>query len=242
MEVTIIGVDCATQDSKVGLALAHFAGGEARIEEVTLGARVKPVAAAIAQWAAGSDRTLLALDAPLGWPVDLCPTLADHMAGEVIRVPRNDLFRRETDRFVHCQVEKLPFAVGADKIAHTAHDALERLDRVRELTGQPIPLAWDREIGPGIHVIEVYPGATLAAYGIQAKGYKNNESVHRKVLVFLGKHLRLPADTTLMEDSDNALDAGLCVLAAVDFLRGDAMAPKQRMAKAQKEGWIWVRG
>ena len=38
-----------------------------------------------------------------------------------------------------------------------------------------------------------------------------------------------------------ALDAGFCILAAVDFLRGDAMEPEDQQ-KAWKEGWIWVRG
>ena len=50
----------------------------------------------------------------------------------------------------------------------------------------------------------------------------------------------LPADTSTMEDNDNVLDAALCVLAAVDFLRGDAMEPEDQ-PKAWKEGWIWVR-
>ena len=44
-----------------------------------------------------------------------------------------------------------------------------------------------------------------------------------------------------MVDNDNALDAGLCVLAAVDFLRGSVMEPGDQ-EKARKEGWILVRG
>ena len=46
-----------------------------------------------------------------------------------------------------------------------------------------------------------------------------------------------------MEDNADALDAGLCILAAVDLLRGPLMEPKdEQMPKAQKKGWIWVRG
>jgi predicted RNase H-like nuclease len=240
MKITIIGVDCATVPNKVGLALGQSAGGEGRIDRVMRGSRTPSVAETIAGWAASSDCVLLALDAPLGWPTDLGASLADHMAGEVIRVPRKKLFRRETDRFVKRKLGKQPFAVGADKIAHTAHDALDLLQQVRELTGQPIPLAWDREIDAGIHAIEVYPGATLEAYRIEAKGYKDKKAVRRKVLAFLGKQVRLPEDTQLMEDNADALDAGLCVLAAVDFLLGRAMRPEDQQ-KARQEGWIWVR-
>ena len=39
------------------------------------------------------------------------------------------------------------------------------------------------------------------------------------------------------------MKAGLCVLAALDFLRRMAMKPEdpQMAQKARKEGWIWVR-
>ena len=245
MQVTIIGVDCATKMNKVGLALAQFTGGEAQIEEVTLGSKQQPVPKTIAKWAGGSDRTLLALDAPLGWPADLGPTLVDHAAGKPIAVLREDLFRRQTDKSVKCATGKQPLDVGANLIAHTAHAALELLQEVRELTGQPIPLAWDPDLGPGIHAIEVYPAATLAVYNIPTTGYKKSRAgrpARRDLLDFLARHLRLPADTSTVEDNADALDAGLCVLAALDFLRGDAMEPKQHMQKARKEGWIWVRG
>ena len=43
-----------------------------------------------------------------------------------------------------------------------------------------------------------------------------------------------------MVDNADALDAGLCVLAAVDFLLGRAMKPQDE-EMAEKEGWIWVR-
>ena len=35
MAITIIGVDCATQDKNVGIAQGYFESGKTRIEEVT---------------------------------------------------------------------------------------------------------------------------------------------------------------------------------------------------------------
>jgi predicted RNase H-like nuclease len=242
MDVTIIGIDCATKDRKVGLALGRLEGTDARIEKVALGHKVAPVAQTIAVWAKPSARTLLALDAPLGWPADLGAILADHTAGDPIDVCRDNLFGRETDRFVYREVGQKPLEVGANLIARTAHCALERLQQVRELTGQPIPLAWHSEIGPGIHAIEVYPAATLKAYLGDVPKYRDNQAARRELLDFMAQHLRLPEDTSTMKDNADALDAAICVLAAVDFLRGKSMEPKEHMPKARKEGWIWVRG
>ncbi len=242
MEVTIIGVDCATDRGKVGLALGRVKGQDAWIEEVTLGSRVPSLAQTIAAWAARSRCTLLALDAPLGWPEDFGSVLGAHTAGSPIKLPRNRFFRRKTDRFVKCKVNKQPLDVGADRIARTAHAALELLQEVRDATGEPIPLAWEPELGAGTYAVEVYPAGTLAAYGIAARGYKRKEgqAARRVLLAFLGKQIRLPVDTALMEGDDNALDAGICVLSALDFLRGRAMAPGN-LEQARKEGWIWVR-
>ena len=117
MEATIIGVDCATDRKRVGFALGQVEGEDAWIEEVRLGSRVPSVAETIAGWAGGRGCTLLALDAPLGWPADLGRTLAAHKAGEPITVPRNDLFGRETDRFVYREVKQRPLEVGANWIA-----------------------------------------------------------------------------------------------------------------------------
>jgi len=242
MEVTIIGVDCATDRSKVGLALGRVKGQDAWIEEVTLGSRVPTLAQTIAAWAARSRCTLLALDAPLGWPEDFGRVFCAHTAGSPIKLPRNQLFRRKTDRFIKCKVNKQPLDVGADRIARTAHAALQLVQDIRDATGEPIPLAWEPELGAGTYAVEVYPAGTLAAYGIAARGYKRKEgqAARRALLAFLGEHVRLPEDTALMEGNDNVLDAGICVLSALDFVRGRAMAPGN-LEQARKEGWIWVR-
>jgi hypothetical protein len=56
----------------------------------------------------------------------------------------------------------------------------------------------------------------------------------------LRKVAGLPLDVSSMQASADALDAAVCVLAAADFLRGEAMPPEDQ-ALAEREGWIWVR-
>lgn len=242
MPTTIIGIDCATQAKRVGLALGHDDGRTASITQALLGSMVDSLVDTIATWLAPDIPTLLALDAPLGWPAGLGRELCQHQAGAPLHGEANHLFRRHTDRVVKRTTGKLPLDVGADRIARTAHAALALLQELRQRTGHPIPLAWQPELNPGIHAIEVYPAGTLAAYGVDARGYKKPESRAQRLalLRFLGEHLSLPQDCTLMEDNDDALDAALCVLAGLDFLRGRVMAPEDLLT-AMKEGWIWIR-
>ena len=243
MPTTIIGIDCATQPKNVGLVLGRWDQDIVSVDQVLIGSMVESIVDNIAAWATTNALTLLALDAPLGWPAGLGEYLQQHQAGASIRLDANSLFRRNTDRFVKQTTGKLPLDVGADRIARTAHAALGLLQDLRERSGQPIPLAWQPELSPGIQAIEVYPAGTLAAYGIDARGYKKREgrAQRRALLRFLDQRLSLPQDRALMEDNDDALDAALCVLAGLDFLRGRAMEPKD-LQRARKEGWIWVKG
>ena len=121
MKVTIIGIDCATVSNKVGLALASMDGSRPRILETTTGRRgqsIDELASFIASWIPKTGLTLLALDAPLGWPADFGRTLAEHEAGAPLGLAANRIFRRETDRFVKQAVGKQPLDVGSNWIAH----------------------------------------------------------------------------------------------------------------------------
>lgn len=239
MEVTIIGVDCATDPRKVGLARGTWRNRSATISDIRVGSREEPLAETIEGWISNETPTLIALDAPLGWPIDLGRQLVDHSAGEPLDVKANDLFRRETDRVVREKIGRQPLDVGANLIARTAHAALRLLDEVRTLSGFAVPLAWDSNV-EGVSAIEVYPASTLTVCGIQASGYKKKRDVGSRVRMIEGlrAHLALPEDTSLMEANADALDAAVCILAAADFLDGRAVQPTD-LTTAKKEGWIW---
>jgi hypothetical protein len=127
MITTLIGIDCATQAKNIGLACGSFENGKAQINEVTIGSNDIDLVDTIVEWTKRCEFTLIALDAPLGWPITLGQELCNHMAGKPIQTEPNNLFRRKTDQVVKREIGKLPLDVGADRIARTAHAALSFL-------------------------------------------------------------------------------------------------------------------
>lgn len=240
MRVAIVGVDCATDRRRVGLAFGAWQEGSAWVREARMCGR-NPPAAIIQEWLAELDPpVLLALDAPLGWPVTLGQRLASHAAGDEIAASTEALFRRDTDRFVQKSLGKLPLEVGADRIARTAHAALKLLGELRREFDTDIPLAWSPKALPELSAIEVYPSATLIAHGIRSSGYKKRPDIgeRQEIIVALREELGLPNDDTKLLAHADALDAAICVFAAKDFLESKAIPPANR-ERAKREGWIW---
>ena len=241
MDATLIGIDCATQDVNTGVALADCADGVIVLREVMVGSRERPTAAVVSDWLRRCDGpTLLALDAPLGWPASLAPTLITHRAGSRIESPMDALFQRATDHFVYKTHGKRPLDVGADRIARTAHAALRMLGELRDRLGAPIPLLWGLPFD-GIGAIEVYPAATLIAHGFRSEGYKKTEQAdaREEILSALKTRMKIACEDGPLKADADALDAGICVLAAADFLQGRAVPPADQKL-AEREGWIWV--
>lgn len=237
----IIGIDCATVDSKVGVARADYDGSRAVLREAQLCSRAQTVVETVAAWlSGGSNHALLAIDAPLGWPERLGPILSAHRAGEALDTGPNEMFRRATDRFIQSELAKTPLDVGADRIARTAHAALRLLANLRTRLSAEIPLAWNAAFS-GVAAIEVYPAATLVAHRFRSGGYKARAqgAQRREVVAAIANVVDVGAHRALLEDHADVLDASVCILAAKDFLEGRAMPPTN-LASAQREGWIWV--
>jgi predicted RNase H-like nuclease len=241
-DTIIIGIDCATDDAKVGLSLAVAEPANCVMRFAGVCSSERQAAEEVAAWLSGPTRGLLAFDAPLGWPRPLGKALVAHRAGEQLTVAANDLFRRATDRFIKARLGKQSLDVGADRIARTARSALKLLANVRQKTGLPIPLAWEPDYPEQVAAIEVYPAATLVAHGISATGYKRKEKIaeRKAIMSTLIQLIQLPGDIAAMEQNADALDAAVCVLAGFDFLRGEAYKPDD-IELARHEGWIWAR-
>ena len=97
-EVEIIGIDCATQVVKVGLARGIYRQGRTYLTDVARGRG--SVAEQVTNWLKTGASVLLALDAPLGWPEALGRGLVAHAAGQALPYEANCIFRRETDRYI----------------------------------------------------------------------------------------------------------------------------------------------
>lgn len=237
----VIGLDCATDDSRIGVALGEYQAGNVRVSRVEICSWERPAVSVIGEWLAGAREALLAIDAPLGWPAPLAHALRRHKAGDALAATPNDMFRRETDRFVQRKIGKTPLDVGADRIARTAHAALGILGDLRRRTRKKIPLAWNPDSLRGIAAIEVYPAATLVVHGFRSSGYKEPKQINERAAIVseLAGVLALPADTSQMTSNADVLDAVVCLLAAKDFLDGHAMRPVDAKLASQ-EGWIWT--
>jgi predicted nuclease with RNAse H fold len=239
----VVGIDCATEDAKIGIALGWVSDGVLEINRGHLCNKEQSAARTIAGWIKErAEPTLIAVDAPLGWPTALSRDLQAHRAGAALPTEANDLFRRETDRFIKRELGKTPLDVGADRIARTAHAALRLLSELSAELGAPVPLVWEHTVMETAGVIEVYPAATLSSHGIRASGYKRPNQIEerREILRALADVAQLPSDLSPFESSADTLDAAVCLVAALDFLLGHAVPPADQQL-AEREGWIWVR-
>ncbi len=243
-EVSILGVDCATQLSNRGAVGGLWDGHRLRCRTL-LEAHAEALAAWIGGELARQRRLLLALDAPLGWPAALGEQLVGHNAGARLLGEPNRLFRRATDTWVKQHIGQQPLDVGADRIARTALSSLQLVEELRGLTGEDFGLIWSPSDWRKTGVIEVYPAGTLRSFDAPHSAYKGRDPVRRarrqEILEALDAEIDL-ADEVRMAAlaNDHDLDALICVLAGLDFLVGRAVPPEDR-ATAEKEGWIWVR-
>lgn len=240
--LTIIGIDYATNPRKVGLARAQLGHGLATLLDARVGH--PDLLECVAGWLGDTDRALLAIDSPLGWPMLLSATLSDHEAGQPLAQSAHRMFRRATDDKVHELIGRRPLDIGADRIARTAHSALSFLHDLRGATGQDIPMAWSAEPSESVAIIEVYPAATLVAHGLPSARYKRREqrSLRASILEGIVGSLSVDAESEPVVENADILDAVVCVLAGLDFLAGRCRHPTDDEEHfACKEGWIWVR-
>ena len=264
----IIGVDFASSPGDTGLARATVSrNGEtwqATLECVLKASKSQRPAMIVEDWLRGQESVLIAIDAPLGWPDGMRMALPWHTAGSRIQTCDERFFRRETDRRISKNPGKDPLEVGANLIARTAYWALQFLGDLRKEAGRDIPLAWNPQSIPAMSVIEVYPAATLKAHGLLRSKYKSKtdpdkarsargeivdgyeqevvgEQASKKVKGLRSKIEGVNEHRNKLLKNDDMLDAAVCVLAALDFLRGAARPPEDR-DEAKREGWIWCKG
>ncbi len=240
----IIGIDCAVDEKNVAVARGYVDEGLVRVTDAIQCGKRSP-ADVVCEFAEEA-KTILAFDAPLGWPSALGAVLINHRAGAELSSYGHALFRRTTDIIVKRETGQQPLDVGADRIARTAAAALSLLGSIRERLERPVALAWNHQEMADISAIEVYPAATLRRLGVNHRSYKKPIEKDREARVLmveaLARSLDLRAVREAVLQSADALDAAVCVLAAADFLAGNCRVPSSEEREvAEKEGWIWFR-
>jgi hypothetical protein len=248
----LIGVDMSADPAKsAACVLTVDAEGVVDVELVP-----EPSDELIASWLTDACPAVVGIDAPFGWPMPFVRAVsswsADPAASDWPRwtagtTPAADGWRAEkdllsfriTDRFVRkllkerhspgCKLSKAHwpngFAVAADKIAVTAFRVAGTLARAE---------IGDRT-GLG-RAIEVYPGAALAEWCLNAKGYKKDRSVREeRVLRPLREHLEVPfarvpsaGRTALWQGcaaTDHNLDALVAAVTAYAAVTGATYPP-----------------
>ena len=181
---------------------------------------------------------VVGIDVPFGWPdqfVSFVSRYHEQHWGPTVSRAR---FRfRITDEFVHQQTDKWPLSVSTDKLGIPAHRMASLLPRLERCDVPPM-----RTDGHATHVIEVYPGATLSALGLQEPGYKRADAgdVRERIVTNLGEYgvefSRGAADDC--RRIDDALDASICALTARFYLEGATWDPPSDPV-VEKEGWIF---
>lgn len=229
MNIPVIGVDCSTNPAKVGLARATWSDGTLTIDEVTSGGKKYPSRKwpmVVRGWLGDSADALIALDAPLGWPIALSRALRDHRAGgrlsDDVTKDSDLMFLRLTDLVIHRTLRKKPIEVGANLIARTARDALVHLDSLRSQCRDRggVSLARTPGHGPGIRAIEVYPAATLLSRRLPIAGYKGEiRSVKRNKTV--ARERQQKARNTALRKTRGDLLSRLLDLEVVDVANND---------------------
>ena len=245
----IIGIDCATQDAKRGLAYGIFQNNKLIITDVASCSLANPSLEIISNWLDSNRITLLSLDAPLGWPITMAERLPLHKAGNPLEIEDNNrMFLRETDFVIWREFNRKPLEIGASLIARTAASALGLLENLRINENLDIPLAWEMGDIYETCAIEVYPAATLASRGIDVAGYRTGplgETRRFQIIENLNRScdIKIPkSQIAKAANNPDSLDAVVCVLAGADFLRGNCISiPDNLLDTSRKEGWIWVK-
>lgn len=249
-----LGIDLSSQPRNTGLCLIEWSRGQAEVTALWRGRdpHGHPLDDGLlmaAMEGAHSDLAVpskVAIDAPLGWPVDFVRSISDLNDWPVkISESRERLERRATDHWVHRKAEKQPLSVSTDRIAYPAMRAAGLLAHYVRSTGEAV----DRSGVSGL-VCETYPDPAIRKFDLWPAGaakrasYKRGaREVREGILVRLDDSASWLAlsdeDRQACIDFDDCLDALICALVARAAERTKTIDPPDALVdEAAVEGWI----
>jgi len=176
--------------------------------------------------------TVVGIDAPFGWPTAFVEAVAGWKGTVWSPEERKRLQFRETDLHVQRELGIWPLSVSSDRIALPAMRAMALLERHK---------VKDRA-GDG-KFFEVYPAASLKMWGLDCRGYKNDNekcvALRRGILGSLRRALpwlEFSGDYTQTSDELDALIASLTGRTASQGLT--TKPARGQLEAAKNEGWI----
>jgi hypothetical protein len=189
---------------------------------------------------------VLAIDAPLGFPIAFVDLLARKPIALVSPKKEidNPLAYRETDRHIHSKFGKKPLSATFDRIGNTATVAMVHTRRLSEMQQLRVPPFEERAKGIAT-AIEVYPA--LLKENRPRGASKLNPATRRKEPVRILENVRHLMPNQI-KDGTHQSDACLCALLALAYgydgrikslprLQG----PTTASSAVQYEGWIFYQ-
>ena len=238
-KLRIIGIDSAVQDKNIGVVLCEYSNQQIHIKDKW--DKINAFESQITKWI-DSNKIILAIDSPLGWPKAFSEKLYDHNAGMTLGNDDKSFFKRQTDSDISQRFGKIQLEVSADRIARTAFHTLRRLGCLKNVCTRKIEILWDPIDDFDIGYIEVYPASTLLANKVSIKGYKQSEEQRKKIFEGISKHYTIINDeSTNIIDVEHDFDAFICCLAGFDFIENRSKRYKELNNTIRKEGWIWTK-
>lgn len=164
--MSTVGVDLAAQRGNTAAVVVQWdeRGGRCTGDDVYEGLSDEDIVTLLHGYA----RARVGIDAPFGWPAIFVRTVEQWHEDGVWpeEIDLHQLRFRYTDRFVRDRVGWYPLSVSTDLISITAFRCARLL---RQLAG-------DLEVSRvGGGVVEVYPAAALAVWGLPHRNYKGQK-------------------------------------------------------------------
>ncbi len=250
----VAGIDWATEATHRALVVLHTDLARRRI---TVAKIVSPlVDHSVVRTTQDQAISAIGVDIPFGWPRSFVRFVGEWSPSLARRkdlvAPAAEHFRyRTTDLVVQRTLGKWPLSVSSDRIALGAFAWARLVDRNGLHEHIDCGAGRPGELDPTI--LEVYPAATLAAWGetseLATEGYKNDHEVRFALLRSLFERFNVecsPEDAATLastgKDSDktDAFIAALTALAYMQELGGSVCRPsREQLEAAQQEGWIF---
>lgn len=241
-----IGIDMAAQPTNTAACRIDWGTGKTRVDQPC---GDDFIAALLDEASGGSEASgcVVAIDAPFGWPTSFSDAVdswtkgdeqwslsyADH--AEKLRHRECDIALNALLTSRSVQQTLTPISVSADKVGATA------MRCAYLLSGWAGRSAIDCVHRNGLPVVECYPAAALAVWGIDRKGYKGKADGTHEARTEILRQLRdrtglhIDGDAEIVA-TDHALDAFVSALIARAVALG-AVEPRGVIENIH-EGWI----